>query len=246
MKRILPFACLLFSVSAPAALLDVVVTGTLATFNDPDGLLPFSESDALQGFTLSFTLDDTTPDQSADPYLGVYVGAFQRAELRVGGQAIAPWPDQAIQVLPRQPGFQAPGARNRDLWLAQTRQVADLDDASAFRQTSFELILSGTFAVSGPLESDALVPPPWPHTWSAALIQYTIADYEPGVLIGVIAQAAANVTSITVTPAVVPLPPAAWLLATGLAALFAPRLQRRGISLPSESVVSSPGGLRRS
>ena len=220
MRRLLPLACLLFSASSHAALLDVVATGTLTGFDDSLGLLPFSESDALQGFTLSFTFDDTTPDQSADPNNGLYIGAFQHLELRVGGQVVAPWPDQGIVVLP-----QAPGVRDRDWWAARTFQL--VGEGSEVRESSFQLVLLSARGEPGPLASDALVPPPWPYPWSVAVIQYSILDPASPPGFGPLAQASASVTSLTVTPSVVPVPPAALLFATGLAALRVPALRRR-------------------
>jgi hypothetical protein len=220
-KTTVPLALLLFSTSAPAALFDVVATGTLAGFTDPAGLLPFTQADATQGFTLRFTFDDTTTDQSLDPDTGLYIGAFQNLELRIGGTLIEPWSQQAILVYPY-----APGVRDRGFWAVRTFEISPADDNGLVRESSFDLTLATAPGVPGPLTSDALVPPPWPGPWSIAFIRYVVAD--PGAMPGPpLAEARASIDSIAVTPSVIPLPPALWLLGSALGALASGSVLRR-------------------
>jgi len=232
MKAALGLALFLLGATAARAdLVTIVATGDLTSFSDPDGLLPFSQADALGGFTLSVTYDDTaTTDISGSPAIGIYPAAIQSMQLTVGSTIIAPWSQKGVVVFNDRPGGAGTAT---DLWSAQTLQTTPPNQDGATRQESFDLQFLKTIAgaTAPALTSDGLVPPPWPYSWTAAAIRYRIEDLDAqNVLLGVPASAEAAVQNLTISVSAVPLPASAWLLMTALVVPFQRALRRRWLA----------------
>jgi hypothetical protein len=231
MKTAVSLALLLLgATTARADLVTIVASGDLTSFSDPQGLLPFTESDALGGFTLTLTYDDTaTTDTSADPSIGIYLSAIQSMQLTVGSRVIAPWLQKSVLVLNDRPQ----GSAATDLWDAQTVQSTALNEDGARRQESFDLQFGNTVSGSTapPLTSAGLVQPPWPSGWLWVDIRYKIDDYDAtNAKIGAPASALARVENLTITASPVPLPATAWLFLTALALPFQRVLRRHCVS----------------
>ncbi len=235
MKTVLALALLLLGATTVRAdLVSIAASGSLTSFADPEGLLPFTQSDALGGFTLTVTYDDTaTTDIVAGPGIGIYTSAIQSMQLTVGPRIIAPWSQKGVLVLNDRPQ----GTAATDLWSAQTLQTTPLNQDGDTRQESFDLLFLTTVSGSTapPLTSDGLVRPPWPYNWMSVSIRYRIDDFDAQhASLGTPASAEATVQNLTITASPVPLPATVWLLVTALAMPVMRALRRRALGLRPE------------
>lgn len=193
-----------------AAPVQVVATGTLDVLEDPDGYLPFSAPLGTP-VTMIVTYDDASTDPiSARNDLASY--ALGSLTMIVGDAEIT-WPlPNSISI---ENDFLWQGV-TEDLW--GPISVGNVGPVEHFMYMK----LSSSCTCAGPtaLTSDALVPPPWPSTWDYAAMSYLV-DENTGPTSSVQrAYASASIQAITVVPG----PPAAWLLGTGLLALTGRRL----------------------
>lgn len=201
------FLLILATGSVQATTVHVVATGTLVEYSDPLGLLQMTQPTTGSAFTLTFSYDDTKPDlASSDPNVGIYPNAVSGMTLTVAGIPLpALHPERAGSiVIPY-------NHEDHDLWIATSGRWISGPGGEMLTE-SFQLGLVGP---TGILQSDALVPPPWPASWQSAHIHYFIRQE---VLEGdwiTWATASASIESITA----VPLPTGIWLIANGVGLL---------------------------
>lgn len=201
----------------------VTATGFLYNYDDPQGLLPFGGTFGTP-VTLELVYDSAATDAApSNSTIGVYEAVLGMT-LTVGETVVPAFPSMRIGVI----NDQVDPVATLDVWEARSQ----VDDGP--RSTQFYLWFLNLCVCPGPtdLDSDALVPPPWPGTWDAAGITYSVREGTDPLEPATLAIAEAEVTSVTV----VPLPSAAWLFTTGALAAAAWARRRQFSTISSVSI----------
>lgn len=225
LKQTLALVGLTVSLSANAAMFNVLVEGVFATHSDPDNLLSLSLPAEGAVFSLSMTYEsDTSNIYGYSPSSGAYVNAIRSMSLTVEGQSVELFDGNRILIL-NDAVLRGEGvAEYIDVWLATSNKYTptEVEGQRIKEGFGFDLYNVSTSRPLSPLTSNALVPPSWGDEWSGGGIYYRIDMETRGPSANDIestrlAIMTADITSITVSP--VPVPAAAWLFGSALIGL---------------------------
>ena len=216
---------LAFPVVSQAAPVTVTATGVVYNVNDPDNRLPFTP--LIVGSTrvaITFTYESNAFGFDLNSTTKLYPLAITAMSLTIGDTTLTPTVNEGpIAILDDTDiSENRPDLPYMDQWNSSADAVG-VDETERFK--FILLTLSSTTPV-GPLTSTDLVEPVWPSAWNQGHIRYQIVDtnnYE--------------IVLASVSAAIIPIPPALWLLGSALGLLGWMRRKtsgvfgRRGISL---------------
>lgn len=217
MKRIVVVASFVLAILLPRAYsanVTVVAEGPLAHYDDPMGALPFAEPAPGTIFTLKLTYDSAIAPSNPDTtYQAIYSDAVLDFSLTIGNESFGLLDTKVLSVTN---DIELLPDDFADAWGFYTYSITPTGNENEYLVDTIRLRMNTHRSEPPvpPLTSTDLIAPEWPSLWGFGDISYSV-QLENDLGTSYSAFSSAQITSISV----VPVPAAAWLMASAIGLL---------------------------